>query len=306
MARRVRMVQGRGNKSDHNYRLGLVDRYSATKAIEGAIVFPKSCLEEVEERCGVAIPPDSKEEIAKEFEDLIMLQLIEFLPETSHDASMVFGFGDLDRMRKSEFEKLVARLKNRAEKLREAVDELVAFDTDLAFPPHDTRDRDEWDSSRLRGLVESLTLSWKPRFGATEHDLIDYFTFRKTLDYFERFEEKNRRFNNNYSARWTEETDHGLFELLVRRVVIELRRSKFPISRTVPTDVSPDYEAPFISVLLAIQNSWNAALDPFRTQFTSSFPDYDYRRMLYLSTQVLEDLESWDEALALFRWYDRF
>ena len=306
MARRVRMVQGRGNKSDHNYRLGLVDRYSATKAIEGAIAFPKSCLEEVEERCGVAIPPDSKEEIAKEFEDLIMLQLIDFLPDTSHDASMVFGFSDLDRMRQSEFEKLVSRLKSRAEKLREAIDELVVFDADLAFPPRDTWVREEWENKRLRGVVETLTRSWKPSFKATEGDLFDYFTFRKTLDYFEHFEEKNGRFNNNFSARWTEVTDHGLFELLVRRVVIELRRSKFPISRTVPTDVSPDYEAPFISVLLAIQDSWNAALAPFREEFTASFPDYDYRRMLYLSSQVLEDLESWDEVLASIRWDDRF
>lgn len=297
MARRTHMVLGRGEKSRLNRLLGLIDRNSAHDILKELWQLPKLDYDAMEGRCGCTIPGKAKDKIQGEYEDLVVFQLVEVLPDFGPAFQQAFGALDRELMPHREFNELLEKLRKRAAKLREALDELVKFDPELAFPPRDTREEDEFPS-RFRYSVEQRLGSFEPVFRADDNDFLEYLNFRKTLDYLEHFEDKNQRFNNWYSSRWTDETDHNLFELLARRVIVALRTSGFSMSLTVPTDVAPEYESPCISVLLSIQDTWNTAMAPAIEKRVYSSHKLSYRQMLYLTSKVLEDIENLEQVFA--------
>lgn len=288
------MVVGRGEESWLRGFIGKSDRRAVRDLLKEQLQLPVLDFDTIEARCGSKIEPKAREKIQSEFDDLLIWQLAETWRIPNETFSSEYA---QELVTNRDFKDLIAKISKSAAKLRELVDHLVEFDAELAFPPRDTRDEGE-RPSRLRDLIDGELGSLERVFSANSSDFVEYLSFRRTLDYLEYFEDKNRPFNNWYSARWTDETDHSLFELLVRRVVVALRGSGFPMSKTVPTDVAPDYESPSVSVLLQVQEAWNAALASEIKKGEYSHRTLNYRQMLYLASQILEDIESLEQAFA--------
>ena len=301
MSRRAHIVYGRGGNASFGRRLGFGHFGDVYDFVEYHWKFPTIDFERAERRSGHRIEPLVQEEMQGEFERLLTGQLAVLLANSSELTKETFGVVKHGTLSNQEFKKLVRKLNSRARKFREALDELVAFDAELAFPPHDTRMPGEFPSS-LRFQIDDDIAHLEPVFRPSEEDLLDYLSFRKTLDYFEYFEEKNRRFNNWYHERWTDADDHSLFELLVRRLFFKLRDSGFPTSLTVPTDVAPEYESPCVAVLLVVQDSWNEALGPTIDKGIYPMQQLNYRQMLYLISKILEDFARLQEAFASLRY----
>ncbi len=296
MARRTHMVLGRGEKSWLRSLMGKTDRKAVRNLLEEKLQLPVLDFDTIEARSGSKIELTARDKIQGEFDDLLISQLAEIWRSRNETFSSEYA---QELIANRDFKDLIAKVSKSAAKLRELVDHLVEFDAELAFPPRDTRDADE-RPSRLRYSIDGELGRSDRVFRASNSDFIEYLCFRRTLDYLENFEDKNRPYNNWYSARWTDETDHNLFELLVRRVVVALRRSGFSMSLTVPTDVAPDYESPSVSVLLEVQEAWNTALAPEIEKGEYLSRTFSYRQMLYLASQILESIESLELALSAF------
>ncbi|MEO9516084.1 MAG: hypothetical protein ABJH45_23930 [Paracoccaceae bacterium] len=296
MARRTRMVRGSGSGQKYDSHLGFRDWDALKAVLREHVEVSEIDFGEVERRAGCALPTNTIENLRSDFEGLAVAQLAEVFPTLSEKSELYFGSPKAEVVPRTHFLKLVKKLETHAANLKVTLDELAEFDVSLVFPPRNTRDESEF-IFKLRIFLNQTLAEHTPSFEPNEEDMSDYLTFRRTLDYLEKFTEKNKPFNNHYNIRWQEDTDHGLFENLVRRWVVDLRRAGFPMSLTVPTDVAPEYESPIIAVLLYLQDVWNDLMEPASIGGTYLLPSYSYRNMLYLVKKILESLVSWDEIL---------
>lgn len=296
MARRTNMILGRGRDNRLSRLMGLKDRENLRSSLLENWQPPSIDFELLEERSDARINLPAREDIQGAFEALVASQIVDVASAQSDTSSRVLDATNPELIPNRDFEGLVRKVVSRADKLREAVDELVEFDLELAFPPRDTRASDELPS-KMRYMIEDEFDCLDPVFRPDDSDFLEYFSFRRTLDYLGNFKDKNQRFNNLYGKRWTEETDHDNFEYLVRRVVVALRKNGFSMALTVPTDVSPDYESPCVSVLMSMQECWNAALALEIDKNLYAPRALTYRQMLYLASKVLESIEQLQEVL---------
>jgi hypothetical protein len=297
MARRKKLVLGRGDQSWLRQALGFASAATTRATLREHGEEVELDFEAIERRCGRSIESVARAEIQEALSGMLLSLRGDLFRVEFEERTQIGGDPDVDTMPARDFDKLIARLEVQAALLRETIDELVQFDPELAFAPRNTREIDRNWLPKTSLLGEMLGVL-EPTFSANEVDFFDYLTMRKLLDYFEHFTEKNAAFNNAYMARWTHETDHDTFDKLLRRCVVSLRRSGFPMGLAVPTDIAPEYESPAISVLLEIQEVWNVALSDVIATNGYQKRAYNYRQMRYLTAQILSDLESWEEVIA--------
>ncbi|UWQ94853.1 hypothetical protein K3728_14290 [Rhodobacteraceae bacterium M385] len=295
MARRKNLVVGRGNTSWFKTALGYQDIATVERFLESRSEKIDLDFDVIERRCGRRIEDATRVELQRALHMMLLGQRVELFPALASEFSSFVGYPYADAKTEREFNDLVARLGKHAAMLRATLDELIEFDSNLAIPPRNNRDLYPTEYSGRKSVDERFGLL-DPSFNPEDVDFSDYLTVRRWLDYYEHFAGKNETFNNFWSSRWTDETGHDLFEKMIRRCVVALRKSGFPMGLAVPTDVAPDYESPAISVLLEMQEAWNSALTVAVDVGGYEERSFNYRQMRYLTAQILTDCERWEEV----------
>lgn len=297
MARRKNLIAGRGNSPWFKTALGYQDIGTVERFLESRSEKVDLNFDIIERRCGRRIEDATRVDLQSALHVMLLGQRVELFPALASEFSSFLGYPYTDAKTERDFNDLVGRLGKHAAKFRATLDELVEFDSDLAIPPRNNRDLYPTVYSGQDAVDERFGLL-DPAFEPEDVDFADYLTLRRWLDYYENFAGKNDTFNNSWSARWTDETGHDLFEMMIRRCVVALRKSGFPMGLAVPTDVTPDYESPAISILLEMQEAWNSALNVAVEAGGYEERSFNYRQMRYLTAQILASMERLENAFA--------
>jgi hypothetical protein len=254
-------------------------------------------FEAIESRTGLPLNIEHQDDINRAYEAYALSVLKQILFEATEKGEdfPAQPRGDIDQ---SDFKALVIKTQKTASELRLLVDRLADFDTGLLARPYDNRDRSIYGSMGRHNIDEQLGCSDASHtIGA--QDFSDYFAFRKSLDYFEKFEKCNERFNNFYDLRYSFEYDYSDFEFLIRQIVVSLRRGGYPITITIPTDSNPHYESPMIAALLEFQKQHNLQYGGVILGSATLEQHFNYRKFAHLVGLILRQIADLAEAMGV-------
>ncbi len=185
----------------------------------------------------------------------------------------------------AEFLKKSKRIQALAQKLTKEIDELAEVGTRLIVKPTPEDGLTSAETpDQLYSQVTGKCLS------PSSDDFFDYYSFRKLLDYFANFSKQNGDFNSYLSDRYDRMPDYSWYETFVRRVVLALWTTDFPMTVTIPTETNPDYSSPIILVLGELRNQFNQIANS-TSVFADMHEDWSYRQHARLALKLREEFE---------------
>ncbi|WP_426034050.1 hypothetical protein [Cypionkella sp. TWP1-2-1b2] len=257
---------------------------------------PKFNLSKVEARTGISIQEDIATQIQQIYgsyaTEVFSSAISKILPSTDNISAQ-----QSDELGQSEFKSLIEKLQRKAAELEEIVDSLAEFDCGLLFRPEDNRDRSIYKSN-LASLIDLKFGCSAASYRLTQQEFSDYYSFRKLLDYYRRFENINRPFNSHYAARYSLETGHTDYERFIRHIVVLLMQSGYPATITIPTDTNPDYESPLIAALLELQQQHNSAFATVTKYDLDYTQRFSYRQFAHLLGRIIADIRKIEEVFS--------
>ena len=138
-----------------------------------------------------------------------------------------------DETSEAEFLRKADRIALLAQKLKQEIDELAEIGSALVLRP---KRKDGLTSAETPGKFYAQVT------GRTEvptsECFVDYYSFRKLLDYYANFSAMNGDFQSIFGDRFGRMRDSPWYETFVRRVVLALWPTKFPMTVTIPTDTN--------------------------------------------------------------------
>ena len=280
MSRRKTILYGRTLDGRLNACLGFPE-YERACGVLAEIDFeePKIDWSRIESLCDHEVSAYSRDEIDFLFEaeigfrvrKAVTRQLSGPLPE--------------DETSEAEFLKKADRIASLARKLTQEIDELAEIGSALILRP-------------LR--KDGLTSAEKPEefyaqvTGKTERPtpdcFADYFSFRKVLDYYSEFSAMNGDFRSVLGDRFDRRPDYSWYETFVRRVVLALWPTDFPMTVTIPTDTNVGYASPIIQVLEELRRQFNELADQM-PGLADMREDWTYRQHARLVLKLRDEFE---------------
>jgi hypothetical protein len=295
MSRRKTILFGRGLNERLNACLGFPE-YERAGEVLAEIEFqePQIDWSRIESLCDHEVSAYSRKEIDFAFEaeigfrvrKAVTRQLSGPLPE--------------DQTSESEFLKKADKIASLAQKLTTEIDELAEVGSALILRP-----------KRKDGLtsVEEPEEFYAHVTGRTEvptsECFVDYYSFRKLLDYYANFSAMNGDFQSVLGDRFGRMRDYSWYETFVRRVVLALWPTNFPMTVTVPTDTNLDYVSPIILVLEELRRQFNELAEQLPL-LADMHEEWTYRQHARLVLKLRDEFEESDIfwAQARLRQYD--
>lgn len=267
MGRRKKIIYGRRLAEQFDIALGFPDYQLVVKALsELDFETPKIDWSMIERVVGHEIPQYAVEEIDLNFEAEVGFRIRKFI------TGKLSGELPEDDTSEADFLKKAARIENLARSLTDEINELAELGTELLVRP-----------KRKDGLTtaEAPNDFYAQVTGKTSEPtpecFFDYYTFRKQLDYYAHFSSQNGDFQSLRGYRFDRMPDYSWYETFVRRVLLALWPTNFPMTVTIPTDTNPDYSSPIILVLEVLREQFNqiALSDP---AFADMYEEWTYRQ----------------------------
>lgn len=190
-----------------------------------------------------------------------------------------------DEFTESAFQMKVARIEQLARKLIDEVNGLAEIGTSLLVRPkrkvgQTSAEAPSMFHAKVLGRVDDPTTEC----------FIDYYSFRKVLDYYSRFSELNDDFQSGLSDGFYRAPDYSWYETFVRRVVIAFLPTNFPLTVTIPTDTNPDFSSPIIVILERLRDQINQ-LAHSEPRFTDMYEEWSYRQHARLVLKLRSEFE---------------
>lgn len=280
MSRRKTILFGRSLDEQLNAYLGFPD-YERAGEVLAEIDFevPKIDWSRIESQCDHEVSAYSRSEIDLAFEaelgfrvrKAITRQLSGPLPE--------------DETSEAEFRKKADRIASLAQKLTQEIDELAEIGSALILRP---LQKDGLTSAEEPGeFYAQVTGKTEP---PTHECFADYFSFRKVLDYYSAFSAMNGDFQSVMGDRFDRMLDYSWYETFVRRVVLALWPTDFPMTVTIPTDTNVGYASPILQVLEELRRQFNELADQIPV-LADMREDWTYRQHARLVLKLRDEFE---------------
>jgi hypothetical protein len=280
MSRRKTIFYGKSLNERLETCLGFPE-YERAGELLGEIDFevPKIDWFSIESACDHEISAYSREEIDLAFEAEIGFRVRKAITQK------LSGPMPEDETSEAEFLRKADRIASLAQKLTQEIDELAEIGSALILRP-----------LRKDGLtsVEEPEEFYAKVTGKTEPPtsdcFADYYSFRKMLDYYASFAAMSGDFQSLMGDRFDRMLDYSWYEMFVRRVVLALWPTSFPMTVTIPTDTNIGYASPIILVLEELRRQFNE-LAEHMPGLSDMREEWSYRQHARLVLKLREDFE---------------
>lgn len=280
MSRRKTIFFGRSLNERLNTCLGFPE-YERARELLGEIDFevPKIDWISIESACDHEISGYSREEIDLAFEAEIGFGVRKAITQ------QLCGPMPEGETSETEFLRKADKIASLAQKLTQEIDELAEIGSALILRP-----------LRKDGLtsVEEPEEFYAKVTGKTETPtsdcFADYYSFRKLLDYYAAFSAMNGNFQSLMGDRFDRMPDYSWYETFVRRVVLALWPTNFPMTVTIPTDTNIGYASPIILVLEELRAQFNELADQM-PGLSDMREEWSYRQHARLVLKLRDDFE---------------
>ena len=280
MSRRKTIFYGRSLDEHLQTCLGFPE-YGRAGELLGEIDFevPKIDWFSIEATCDHDISSYSRKEIDFAFEAELGFRVRKAI---THQLS---GPMPEDETSEAEFLRKADRIASLAQKLTQEIDELAEIGSALILRPLrkdglTSAEEPEEFYTKVTGKTES----------PTSNCFADYYAFRKVLDYYATFAAMNGDFQSLMGDRFDRMPDYSWYETFVRRVVLALWPTNFPMTVTIPTDTNIGYASPIILVLEELRRQFNELADQM-PGLTDMREEWSYRQHARLVLKLREDFE---------------
>lgn len=238
MGRRKLIFYGRELRTKFQVALGYSnpERVNAVfDDIEPDLSLPKIDWAEIEEKLNINIQNYAKTEIDNQFEALFRFRV-------RMSISKIVGEPDeVDDVSESDFNNKVEKIETLAKKLAAEIDGLSDIGSLLLVRP---RAKDGLTSAEKSDRFYSQVSGQTDE--PNEEDFFEYYSFRKLLDYYENFTKINSGFKSVLGSRFDRNLDYSWYEYFVRRSVLALWATDFPMETTIPTDTNIEFMSPIV------------------------------------------------------------
>jgi hypothetical protein len=280
MSRRKTILYGRSLDERLNTCLGFPEYERAGDVLEEVdFEVPKIDWSCIEKECDQQVSVYSRQEIDFAFGVEIGFRVRKAV---THQLS---GPMPEDETSEAEFLRKADKIASLAQKLTQEIDELAEIGSALILRP-------------LR--KDGLTSAEKPEefyahvTGKTERPtsdcFADYYSFRKVLDYYAAFSAMNGDFQSLMGDRYDRMPDYSWYETFVRRVVLALWPTNFPMTVTIPTDTNVGYVSPIILVLEELRRQFNELAEQM-PGLADMREDWTYRQHARLVLKLRDEFE---------------
>jgi len=205
-----------------------------------------------------------------------------------------------DETTEAEFLAKAHKIKSLAQKLTKEIDDLAEVGSALLLRP-----------IPKDGLTSAETPEefYRKMTGKTERPtpecFFDYYSFRKVLNYYANFSAMNGDFQSVLGDRFDRMPDYSWYETFVRRVVLALWPTNFPMTVTIPTDTNVGYASPIILVLEELRRQFNELAEQM-PGLADMHEDWSYRQHARLVLKLRDEFEAsgvfWSQVM--LRKYD--
>lgn len=280
MSRRKTILFGRSLEERLNICLGFPDYKRADDVLaELDFEMPKIDWSRIESQCDHEVSAYSKDEI-----DFAFGAEIGFRVRKAFTLQLSGPLPD-DETSEAEFLKKADRIASLARTLMQEIDELAEIGSALILRP--LRKDGLTSAETPEEFYAQVTGKTKP---PTPHCFADYLSFRKVLDYYSEFSAMNGDFRSVLSDRFDRMQDYSWYETFVRRVVLALWPTDFPMTVTIPTDTNVGYASPIIQVLEELRRQFNELADQM-PGFADMREDWTYRQHARLVLKLRDEFE---------------
>ena len=280
MSRRKTILYGGSLDQKFNTLLGFPE-YDRSGDILADIEFevPKIDWKCVEERCDQQVSSYSRQEIDFAFEAEIGFRVRKAV--TYH----LSGPMPEDDTSEADFLRKAGRIASLAQKLTHEIDELAEIGSALILRP--LRKDGLTSAEKPDEFYSQVTGRTEP---PTSDCFTDYYSFRKLLDYYAAFSAMNGDFRSLMGSRFDRMRDYSWYETFVRRVILALWPTSFPMTVTIPTDTNIGYASPIIQVLEELRRQFNELAEQM-PGLVDMREDWSYRQHARLVLRLRDEFE---------------